>query len=289
MRFVFSLLCMSGVCLSCLEGHASSLPNQGLEASAYTNNSSKQEEWALDFFRTSYTITGDEKKILDLGSGDGSITVKMAKMFADQFPKTAVEFIGMDISQSMIEKAKADYPKENYKNISFVEGSVEKIPYKDFDLIVSFSTLHFAMEQEKAIQELYNSLAPGGTVLILVPSKNAKNMNPLAGALMTSSKWKTLFPKGYTPSRVYFALEEYEKMLQSAGFASVEVKLISREDIYPSKDKFIDSLVAVLNYVPSDIRREFAIDLANLLNISQDSFGAIHYSHGSLQIKARKH
>lgn len=145
------------------------------------------------------------------------------------------------------------------------------------------------MEQEKAVQELYNSLAPGGTVLILVPSKNVKNMNPLAGSLMTSFKWKMYFPNGYTPSRVYFTLEEYEKMLQAVGFASVDVKLISREDIYPSKDRFIDSLVAVLNYVPSDIRREFAIDLANLLNISQDASGAIHYSHGSLQINARKH
>lgn len=97
MRLIFSLLCMLGVCLS-YPGHAAPLLNQGLEASSYTNNSSKQEEWALDFFRTSYTVTGNEKKILDLGSGDGSITIKIAKMFADQFPKTTVEFIGMDIS-----------------------------------------------------------------------------------------------------------------------------------------------------------------------------------------------
>lgn len=92
------------------------------------------------------------------------------------------------------------------------------------------------------------------------------------------------FPNGYTPSRAYFNLEEYEKLLRTAGFVSIDVKLISREDIYPSKDKYIDSLVAVLKYVLSNIRREFAIDLANLLNISQDSFGAIHYSHESLQI-----
>jgi tRNA G46 methylase TrmB len=79
MCYIFSLLFMLGICLSHLEGHTTPLSNQGLEASAYAGNASKQEEWALDFFRSSYTITGDEKKILDLGSGDGSITIKIAK------------------------------------------------------------------------------------------------------------------------------------------------------------------------------------------------------------------
>jgi hypothetical protein len=105
---------------------------------------------------------------------------------------------------------------------------------------------------------------------------------------MASPKWKTHFPDGYTPSRAYFTLEEYESLLRTAGFASVNIKQISREDIYPTKEAFIDSLVAVLNYVPSEVKREFAKDLANLLEISQDSSGAIHYSHGSFQIIAKK-
>lgn len=281
--YFFSAL---SICTSCLEGTS---PNQGLEASSYTNNANKQREWALDFFRTSYAITGNERKVLDLGSGDGSITIKISEIFASKFPESSVEFIGTDISKSMIAQAKRDYSEETYKNVSFIEGSADNISYRSyFDLIVSFSTLHFVLEQEKAIQEIYDNLTPGGTVLILVPSKSNKNMNPLAGSLMTSSKWKTYFPQGYTPSRVYFTIEEYEKMLRTAGFASVNIELIAREDTYPSKDAFIDSLVAVLNYVPLEIRRDFAIDLANLLDISEDSLGVIHYCHNSLQIVAKK-
>lgn len=285
-RILLYLFSVWSICLSCLEGTS---PNQGLEASSYTSNASKQREWALDFFKTRYAITGNEKKVLDLGSGDGSITIKIFEMFANKFPGSSVEFIGMDISKSMIAQAKRDYSEETYKNVSFIEGSAGSISYRNyFDVIFSFSTLHFALEQEKAIQEIYDSLAPDGTALILVPSKSAKNMNPLAGSLMTSTKWKTYFSAGYTPSRVYFTIEEYEKMLRTAGFVSVNIELIAREDTYPSKDAFIDSLVAVLNYVPLDIRREFAMDLASLLDTSQDSLGVIHYRHNSLQIVAKK-
>lgn len=287
LNFIFPMVLFFG--MSCIECQNPSPSNQGLDAHTYTNNAIKQEEWALDFFKNRYSFTGTEKRALDLGCGDGAITVKIAELFSNQFPQSAIEFIGMDISQSMIDKAHTNYPKEIYKNLSFIQGNAEQIQYKDyFDLIVSFSTLHFAMEQEKVIQEIYNSLAPNGFALILVPEKNAKNMNPLAGSLMLTSKWKTYFPQGYSPSRIYFSNKEYEQMLLKSGFKSVAVESILREDIYLSMEKFIDSLVAVLNYVPTEIRREFAIDLSNLLNIHHDSSGNIHYVHSSLQIVAKK-
>jgi trans-aconitate methyltransferase len=260
----------------------------GLEANLYSKNASKQTEWALNFFRSKYKITGNEKKVLDFGCGDGSILVEISKLFANQSSKSAAQFTGMDISKSMIDKAANDYPREQYKNVTFAQGGVENISHKNsFDLIVSFSTLHFVLEQEKALQKIHESLALGGTALILVPSKTEKNMNPLAGSLMTSDKWKAYFPEGYIPSRVYFTQNEYEKMLSSVGFTAIDIEIISNEDIYPSMDAFVESLVAVLNYVPLKIRREFAKDLANLLDISEGPTGTVHFRNKSLQIVAR--
>lgn len=262
---------------------STSLYSLGLDADAY-KNASKQEEWALDFFKKSVEITGKEKRVLDLGSGDGTITAKIAEMYAEKFPESSVEFVGIDISESMIQSAKEKYP-----HISFELGSVDQLPYHNFfDLILSFSTLHFSMDQEGAFHEIFDSLTPEGRVAILVPAKNGYNMNPLAGFLMTSCKWKSYFPLGYTPSRTYFTKEEYQKMLSRIGFTSIDIQSIEREDIFPSMQAFVDSISAVLNYVPKEIRDEFASDLASKLDISIDSSGQIHQNHMSFQITAKK-
>lgn len=259
-----------------------SLYSTGLDADAY-QKANKQEVWALDFFNT-VQMTGKEKRVLDLGSGDGAITAKIAKMYGEKFPDAFIDFVGIDISESMIQSAKEKYP-----HISFELGTVEKIPYRNFfDLVVSFSTLHFSMDQAGAFQEIYASLTQRGSIAILVPAKHAYNMNPLAGSLMTSAKWKHYFPSGYTPSRTYFTQDEYQKMLAGIGFTSVMIQMVEREDIFPSMESFVDSLVAVLNYVPEKIRSEFASDLAGLLDISIDSSGQIHQTHYSLQITATK-
>lgn len=261
----------------------SSLYSEALDADAY-KKANKQEEWALDFFKAQVEMTGQEKRVLDLGSGDGRITAKVAEIFAEKFPDASIEFVGIDVSESMIQSAKKHYP-----HLSFELGTVENIPYCNFfDLVVSFSTLHFSMDQQLAFQEIFASLAEKGRIAILVPAKHAFNMNPLAGSLMTSPKWKNYFPAGYIPSRTYFTAEEYQKMLAIIGFTSITVQMVEREDIFPSMEAFVDSLVAVLNYVPEKIRNEFAFDLSALLDISIDSSGKIHQNHYSLQITAIK-
>jgi ubiquinone/menaquinone biosynthesis C-methylase UbiE len=260
-----------------------SLYSSGLDADAY-KKANKQEEWALDFFNTQVEMTGKEKRVLDLGSGDGAITAKIAQIYGERYTDASIEFTGIDISESMVESAKDKYP-----HISFELGSLEKIPYRNFfDLVLSFSTLHFSMDQEKALQEIYGSLRTEGRIAVLVPAKNGYNMNPLAGSLMVSPKWKSYFPSGYTPSRTYFTADEYQKMLAAIGFSLITIKMVEREDLFSSMEVFVDSLAAVLNYVPLKIRQEFASDLAPLLDISIDSSGQIHQNHTSLHITAIK-
>jgi hypothetical protein len=113
-------------------------------------------------------------------------------------------------------------------------------------------------------------------------------MNHLAGSLMTSSKWISYFPLGYTPSRTYFTEEEYQKMLAGIGFTSIKTKVVKTVDSFSSMEAFVDSLTAVLNYVPENIRKEFAYDLARKLAISIDSRGQVYQTHESLQITAVK-
>lgn len=253
-------------------------PTPGLEGQTYKSVTA-QAKWAVDFFKENYQITGRECAVLDLGCGDGRITKAIYGSFS-----ATIEMVGIDVSESMLEQARTEKTE-----ISFELGSAEDIRYEGyFDLLLSFSTLHFVSEQQNALRQIYQSLTSAGTALILVPEKNEKNMNPLAGKLITSEKWKDRFPLGFTPTRFYFSEEEYRKMLTEAGFTTIETKIISNEDRYPSKEAFIDSLCALLNYVPDDIKRSFAKDLMEKLEPIEESDGSILHLNRNLGIIAKK-
>lgn len=108
-------------------------------------------------------IKGDNRqklKILDVGCGTG----ELAHRIISHFRKTEVH--GIDISKTMIEKAKA---KRKSSNIKFKTGDVENLPYKDksFDIITCSHSFHHYPDKNKALQEMHRVLRPNGRLMII--------------------------------------------------------------------------------------------------------------------------
>jgi trans-aconitate methyltransferase len=261
--------------------------NQGLQAHNYQTNSHNQDRWALNCF-SQYAMTGHEQKVFDIGCGSGLITYKISEIFKKAFPASTITFVGMDISKSMVEQAYKNYPKEQYDNLSFEQGNAENIPYSQtFDLVLSFSTFHFIIEQMQALEQSKKSLKPGGSLLILVPAKHERSMNVVARKLMATDKWASRCGKNPAPARAYFTSQEYSVMLQKLGFESIDVRNVLEEMTYPSKEAFVAGISAVLNYIPEEIRQEFARDLIEELGYEEEPNGTVHYPYPSLHIMAR--
>lgn len=96
------------------------------------------------------------KSILDIGCGNG----KWAKILAEGNR----EYLGIDISKSLIQKAKKNFP-----NLSFIEADIREIDKKvneRVDVIFSYtSLLHIPPEQ---IKEVIEKLKKVGNYLVLV-------------------------------------------------------------------------------------------------------------------------
>ncbi|MCP8311619.1 MAG: class I SAM-dependent methyltransferase, partial [Candidatus Methylarchaceae archaeon HK02M1] len=77
------------------------------------------------------------KLILDVGCGTGAIT---KYIWRDHFPEARI--VGVDISESMITKAREDLPR-NY-NIEYLCSSIEDFQYPNkFDVAFTNATMHW--------------------------------------------------------------------------------------------------------------------------------------------------
>lgn len=105
-------------------------------------------------------LLGDKKidLALDVGCGNGLIDIMLIK-------KTGFRLIGCDISDTMLEMARANAKKENI-DIKFENQDVYNLTYPDnnFDVVFSFGYVS-AATYPNARKEVYRILKPGGLLI----------------------------------------------------------------------------------------------------------------------------
>jgi 2-polyprenyl-3-methyl-5-hydroxy-6-metoxy-1,4-benzoquinol methylase len=120
------------------------------------------EHWHRYLYATQFI---KDKNVLDIACGEGYGSNLLAQ--------TAKTVTGIDISPETIDFAKTKYKKEN---LSFIEGSVGKIPVngeKVFDVVVSFETIEHvdALMQESFLKEVKRLLKDDGIFIVSSPNK----------------------------------------------------------------------------------------------------------------------
>lgn len=101
--------------------------------------------------------------VLDLGAG-GGFDVFLAAQKVGETGKV----IGVDMTPEMIEKARENARKGNYKNVEFRLGEIEKLPVEDnsVDVIISNCVINLSVDKLVTYKEAFRVLRPGGRVLI---------------------------------------------------------------------------------------------------------------------------
>src|SRR5690606_7460738 len=72
--------------------------------------------------------------------------------------------IGVDMTEKMIEKARANAARLGYSNVEFILGDIEAIPLEEStaDVVVSNCVMNLVPDKNKAFAETYRILKPGG-------------------------------------------------------------------------------------------------------------------------------
>ena len=149
--------------------------------------------------------------VLDLGSGAGFDCFLAARQVG---PSGRV--IGVDMTDAMLEKARANADKSGLGNVEFRKGEIELLPVDDnsIDVAISNCVLNLVPDKDRAFREIHRVLKPGGRLAVadmaweIEPDTSVrKDMEALVGCIGGA-----------------LVLGDYVSRLKQAGFASVAVE-----------------------------------------------------------------
>jgi arsenite methyltransferase len=101
--------------------------------------------------------------VLDLGSGAGIDCFLAANRVGDKG-----KIIGVDMTPEMIEKARENAKKNNYKNVEFRLGEIENVPVADHsvDMVISNCVINLSPDKKKVFKEAFRVLKAGGRLMV---------------------------------------------------------------------------------------------------------------------------
>lgn len=250
------------------------MPEKVWIADAYAENNRLQEELTARFFFSVYQWRGSEN-VLDIGSGDGRITARLA----GYAPLGTVT--GWDYSPSMIAHAKSRYSLANLlfelKDASLLQ-SYKKAAF--FDVVVSFHALHWMDNQLAILEGIKHVLKEGGKAYLLVASDGDDPLQQIADDLSKSLKWQSFFTAFKDPLH-RFSVAEYKALLKQAGLIPLSVIEVVKDDPLHSKEDLagqIISWVPHVKFLPEKFQRDFVDDMVDEF-MKRECPGLIHPNH----------
>lgn len=150
------------------------------------------------------------ESVLDLGCGAGFDCF----LAADRVGKEG-KVIGVDMTPEMLEKARENARRGNYKNVEFRLGEIENLPLADnsVDVVISNCVINLSPDKKRVFQEAFRVLKPGGRLVVsdIVLSKELPSsirnsicayVGCLAGAIMKDEYLKTIKAAGFRKVKI---------------------------------------------------------------------------------------
>jgi arsenite methyltransferase len=149
--------------------------------------------------------------VVDLGSGAGNDCFVAQALVGDEG-----EVIGIDMTEAMIDKAKSNLLKTQFKNIHFLLGEIENMPVMDnkADVVISNCVLNLVPNKEKAFSEVYRILKFGGHFSI--------SDVVVKGQLPESIKNHAEMYAGCVSGALQ--KDEYLSIIEKSGFVNIQVQ-----------------------------------------------------------------
>lgn len=148
--------------------------------------------------------------VVDLGSGGGLDVFLAAKKVGP-----AGRAIGIDMTQEMIDRARANAVAGGYENVEFHLSTIDRIPLPDasVDCVISNCVLNLAPDKPAVFREIARILKPGGRLAVSdialkseLPSAIANSLAAYVGCIAGALK-----------------ITDFKSQLTAAGFENVQV------------------------------------------------------------------
>lgn len=168
--------------------------------------------------------------VYDLGCSTGNTLIELARRLGPM----QMEFVGIDNSAAMIEKArlKAEMYSKS-ERVRFIEADISEAETKNAGAVICNYTLQFIrpMRRTDFVRKIYDSLRPGG---VLIVSEKTIFHDPALNRAFIDFYLQFKREQGYSELEIArkrealenvlipFSIKENRQLLEAAGFTSVE-------------------------------------------------------------------
>ncbi len=149
--------------------------------------------------------------VLDLGSGAGADVLISARRVGP-----AGTAIGLDMTDEMLELARANAAAAGVRNVEFVKGYLEDMPLPDgsIDVVISNCVINLSGDKPQVLREAARVLRPGGRFAVSDVIAD-RDMDEATRADMAA--WTGCVAGALTET-------EFRQTLRNAGFDDIEIR-----------------------------------------------------------------
>ena len=217
----------------------------------YEKASTHQKEWGTKLI-AELGLHGSER-VLDLGCGDGALTLQMAELLPQG------EAVGIDASKGMIDAA---YLKAR-ENLRFLLMDINDLAFVEhFDIVFSNATLHWIRDHRRLLQNVRRTLHAGGRLRFnFAGDGNCSHFFKVIREATALEEFKKYFLEFEWPWYMP-PVDEYLALVESSGLHDARVWGENADRYFPDEEamiRWIDqpSLVPLLAHVADRDKESF--------------------------------
>lgn len=206
-----------------------------------------------------HTEPNDASVVLDIGSGTGH---HVSSLNAHGY-----QAVGIDISPSMVKKAKETYPDLNFQVADVLNSSI--FPQESFTHITCFYfTLYYIQNKTLFFENCIRWLTPGGYLAVHIVNRD--KFDPIIPA---GNPFNIVSPQKYAKKRITSTTVNFDEFEYKSNFTMKEVIETEEEPIALMKETF-------KNYKNGNVRQNehmlYMLTQAEILDIAKSVGFIIH-------------
>lgn len=218
----------------------------------YKKSSTHQKEWGNKIINE--LKISKNAKILDLGCGDGTITLELAKKAPQGF------VLGIDASTGILDMAK----QNEIKNLAFEKMDINHLTLSDkFDLIFSNATLHWIKDHIKLWKSIYPLLNNKGIIRFnFAADGNCASFFKIIKKIIQKTEYVQFF-KEFEWSWFMPEIKKYQNIIKEVSFLNIDIWEENADRFFPNEESLIGwidqpSIVPFLKHIPGNkLKKQF--------------------------------
>ena len=254
-------------------------------AEDYAKNSQCQLQLGEELIEK-LSLIGNES-LLDIGCGDGKISVKLSKILKKG------EVVAIDASENMIKLASRQFSKNQYSNLTFYRIDAREINFpKKFDIAFSNACLHWIKEHGGVLRKVHACLKPKGRILFQMGGRgNVYEVLNTVKLVLNKPDWSKYFNNFVTPY-YFYDIKDYEIWLSENNFKPLRLELTTKNIKHAGEESFKGWLRTTwfpfTDCLPETLRETFLDEVSESYKIDHptDESGNINVKMVRLEVEA---